>query len=152
MKNWILGVDLITKLDIRGMELFENVKRGLQPYDDLGQKMPPPDVSQKLSLLEKLDKAVKEYRSTGGLRRHHEELIRYYKPDFSDLTKYIYFDLDAIVDMEYDLEILKDDLAKIPDKNSWANYQLPKSKISAKTVLDSLLEAFYKTEDVSKFV
>lgn len=151
MKKWVTGNDLVKQWDIRGVELCEYVKRGLQPYDAFGQKMHPPDISEKLSRVEKLDNATREYRSTGGLPREYEKLIREYKPEFLDFNKYIYLDLDAIVDMEYDLKKLKDELANIHDINSWTNYLLPDFPHESKSIIELLLNALYKVEDLNQF-
>lgn len=48
-----------------------------------------------------------------------------------------------------DIEDLKNELSQIKDKYSWANYALPKNDTSAERVINLLLNALFKEDDLT---
>ena len=53
MRKWISGQNILERHNIEGLDLFEYVKKGLQPYNQKEELKPRPDVSEKLSELKK---------------------------------------------------------------------------------------------------
>lgn len=54
MSNFISGENLLTRLDIFPFELFDYVKKGLQPFDKFGKPISPPNITDKLERLKKI--------------------------------------------------------------------------------------------------
>jgi len=79
------------------------------------------------------------------------------KIDTSDPDRIFYSDgscswsRDAYFCNKTETERLESELEKFPDLPSWKNYELPSGYIAAKSVIDSLLDAYYKREDILAF-
>lgn len=75
-QKWLTG-EKITDLGIRGFELFEFVRKGLQPYDaDIGSPIPPPSLPVLKSKREDLQKELSvQEESLKGWTEFHRELL-----------------------------------------------------------------------------
>lgn len=153
VSNYVRGNELIKHLNIQPCELFDRVKKGLPPLDEFGKPIPPPNVSIKLEELK-------------SLNQEHERFIDRFKDicaNFDELKKVKSQNQSMIMGLielrerlaprhEYvleQIETLKQEIDRIPDKYSWANYNLPEDEASAKGVFDLLLRALFMSENNS---
>ena len=76
MSKLIDGAKLLIRWNIRDFELFDYVKRSLQPHDSLERQIPPPDIREKRLRLGTLESKLRiregqlvVLRRTGGKPR-----------------------------------------------------------------------------------
>lgn len=153
MSKFKNGKELIQEWNIKDFELFEHVKAGLQPFNRFGRPLPPPDVYFKKLLRKKLkDRSDFLKFRYSWITLSPEEKIAYCKRDvrtaygLQQTSKSAQSECKSIT---RELESLDRELSQIPDINSWANYELPEDGKSAEGVINSLLNAFFKLDDVS---
>lgn len=156
MSNFISGQDLLTRLDILPFELFNRVKNGFQPFNRFGEPVAPPDISAKI-------KKIKDLRKEADLLK--PEFDWWFRKTFDERKAYLekITNLDrAYLDQEsaksakkkfdgktQDIQELENGLARIENKYSWENYELPESDQSKDLVINLLLNSFYKLEEVA---
>jgi hypothetical protein len=149
MSNFISGQDLLTRLNIFPFELFDHVKKGLQPLDQFGRPIMPPDVKSKSERLKKIKMQLEENPRTLRLT---EGTIEATSPPGSRLR--LLGDLQrryALMNksLQNEIETLTKELDKIENKYSWSNYELPEDQKSAKWVIDLLRSSYFLIEDVA---
>jgi len=150
MSKYKTGKELIQKLEIRDLELFEQVKGGLQPLDKFGRPIPPPDISAKLKELERLQTELNRIPEPNWLSL--EEMKKWGSTPPSWVFG-VFEEQERArprrKKLSREIDILKEEMKNVTDINSWANYELPGDDKSAERVIDLLLNAFFKLDDVS---
>jgi len=159
MTNYILGKELLESWKIKPFELFHHVKDGLQPHNKFGKPQSPPDIALKLNRLNDLRKES-NLSIFDCLRLSPEELKSRFEScrDKDDSFKLAV--LGPIIESERrkpryeqitrEIEILENDLAKIENKYSWRDYELPEDTSRAEWVINSLLNAYYKLPEAAE--
>ena len=61
--TWTSGTELLERWNIKGIELFRLVQEGLQPYTDLVDPKPSPDVTEKVQRLKEVRTKIAEYET-----------------------------------------------------------------------------------------
>ena len=157
--KFIPGEQILTELKIRDFELFYDYvkKELLQPFNELGQLKPPPDISFKLAQLKKyqtkLDNIKSRHRVFSMSVKEQESLMENLGKDPQKLLGALY--VPPLTAGEYktlqkEIKSLEEELSKIDDIYSWKNYDLPDSDTQAKKVLDELVNSLYLEEEVLK--
>jgi len=149
MSNFISGEDLLKHLDIRPFELFNYVKNGLQPFNQFGKPIPPPNIKDQSERLKKIKIQLEE---NPRMMRLTEGTIEATSPPGSRLR--LLGDLQRRYasmnkSLQNEIETLSKELDKIENKYSWSNYELPENEQSAKRVMDSLLKALFDMQTIS---
>ncbi len=153
MSNYISGKNLLTRLDILPFELFDYVKKGLQPFDKFGKPIPPPDIKFKINQLEESEEALEEFlrccwpvlpKSAGEVKELFEKKPSYvaYADEQIRLAPLREYLLNKI-------ETLKNEIEQNENKYSWSNYELPEDQKSAQWVIDLLLNSYFLNELVN---
>ncbi len=149
MSNFISGEDLLKRLDLRPFELFNHVKNGLQPFDQFGKPIPPPNIKDKSERLKKIKMQFEENPRTLRLKEGTIEATS--PPGFrlrllGDVQRRY-----ALMNksLQNEIETLTKELDSIENKYSWSNYALPEDEQSAKRVMDSLLKALFDVQAIS---
>ncbi|MFA5181072.1 MAG: hypothetical protein WC405_07100 [Syntrophales bacterium] len=167
MSKYKTGQEIIQEWKIKDFELFEQVKAGLQPFNQLGKPLPPPDIAATINRINKLESELKRLSYKGSLSATKEALsaekemiIQTPRQNGSPLeqgkrAKEI-FRLMDIMNAEKKLDrlpneikALKRALKRINNENYWINYELPEDNGTAKQVINSLLNAFFKMDEIS---
>lgn len=149
MSNFISGEDLLKRLDLRPFELFNHVKNGLQPFDQFGKPIPPPNIKDKSERLKKIKIQLEENPRTLRLK---EGTIKATSPPgfrsrlLGDVQRR-YASMNK--SLQNEIETLTNELDIIENKYSWSNYELPEDEQSAKLVMDSLLKALFDVQAIS---
>ena len=149
MSNFISGQDLLTRLNIFPFELFDHVKKGLQPLDQFGRPIMSPDVKSKSERLKKIKMQLEENPRT---LRATEGTIKATSPPGSRLR--LLGDLQRRYaamnkSLQNEMETLTKELNSIENKYSWFNYELPEDQQSAMRVIDSLLKALFDVQAIA---
>lgn len=123
--KWKTGKEIIDEEGIKEIEFFDNyVRKGLQPYNELGRSISPsdilkPDSKGKVS-------AEKRYRSESTedpIRDQMENIRRTFNPI----------------------------LRKKALEDSWNVFELPKDESKAVSILHKLRESLYNKDDIKNF-
>ena len=157
MSKYKTGKELIQELEIRDFELLEYVKEGHQPLDQFGRSIPPPPVAIKIEELKRVESGAEWYSYTKD--QDPNELIMLptaprsigtpYSPPGKLPRGFVDPGFKRYHVAQKKIEQLKKDLDEIDDIYSWADYELPEEKKSAQWVIDLLLNACFKLDDVS---
>ncbi|HOM03542.1 MAG TPA: hypothetical protein PLH43_12070 [Acetivibrio sp.] len=145
MSNWLTGQELLERWQIKAFQLFDHVKNNLQPYDQLGQPKPPPDVYAKLQKLKRLEDKLEmanipqivwvDYEWQDG--GYEKEVIP------REEENYIY---DQIED---EVNSLKSELKDAP--TCWHYYELPEREEDCIPIFDELKKSFFRIKDIEKY-
>lgn len=145
MTDWLSGQEILDG-GKKIFELFDLVtKKGLQPYDEFGEKIPPPDISEKLIKKEELEdelKSQKDFLNQPLTKRKNLLIIRR-KGDGID-------DESLLKNTEEEIEIIDGELKKKENIHSWKGYKLPdpkEKKKEAKRIYELLKNSYYKVSD-----
>lgn len=176
MTKYILGKDLLDLWKIKPFELFHHIKDGLQPHNKFGKPQPPPDIVLKLNRLSDLKKEFSSSKFAWlNLPQKEKDSIMEtvreveWGPQTSSTfthipmtkeqnKKYsIWLNIIASEHVRPQYEIVKreikdleNELAKIKNKYSWGDYDLPENTSQAEWVINSLLSSYYKRTDVAE--
>lgn len=158
MSKFKTGKELIQEWKIRDFELFEYVKAGLQPYNQAGKALPPPDISYKrdhikarLRLLNNKADTLKFYH--GWVTLSPEQKKQYFEEDIRRVLWAATHERSAQSEYDQtmkDIESLESELSQIENINSWANYELPEEYQGARAIMDLLLRSYFHIEDINK--
>lgn len=154
MSNFKTGKEVLQDWIIKDFELFGFIKEGLQPYDIFGRPLPPPDISSKKFQLNDLRKKADSLKSYNfWIRLSPQERTEYFKKD--PIAGYAVQQGSRLAQSEYDkamerIEQIEKELSQIMDLNSWVHYEFPESAQEARRVLDVLVSANYKINDLEK--
>lgn len=165
MTKYILGKELLDQWKIKPFELFRYVRDGLQPHNKYDKPKSPPHIDLKLNQLSDLKKEL-SLPNFSWLRlsvKKRKSLAKKYRGKCGYVTSESPF-FQAILgpsleserwipryrQITKDIKILKNELAKIKNKYSWGDYELPEDTSQAEWVINSLLSAYYKRIDVDK--
>ncbi len=161
--KWITCKKLLErwKIEDRDYEIFEYVKKGLQPYDNAMIAIPPPGVNDwKRNILiykDEIHQLEEDYDGfTGHVISANEFCIRFpdRKPDKINPERIFFSDGScSLYRKAYDwkkkeVERLENELNKYPDRPSWINYELPEGYRARRFVIKILLNAHYKSTDI----
>lgn len=136
MSKWISGQQLLNDFGIEAFELFEDyIRKGLQPYNDLGKPISP------LSLFEKIV-------NIPWLKEQYQEK-RYSEAEFgdNDLRK---FDATIGHDLLTQIEYYENWAHSVSDLD-WNKFKLPETEAEAKAVLNELVISLYHIDDIKIF-
>ena len=149
MKKWISGQKILEQHGIEGLELFEYVKKGLQPYNQKGELKPRPDISEMLSELKKqkeklaiLERCIKE-----PLDPNDE------KQKILNARRKV-----AGIDDEKDLQDTKKRIKTIegelphPNLYYWKDYSLPDPEEKALEIIIDLVNSNFKFDEVDEVI
>ncbi|MCX5847724.1 MAG: hypothetical protein NTW12_15435 [Deltaproteobacteria bacterium] len=151
MSDFKSGKELIDTFDLKPFELFSLVKSGLQPYNHLGNPLPPPNITDKL-------KNIKGYESEldSLLRRcpqlSNEEFQKRFKSNPREVAWYYeqrQRHQPRIEKLSRDIEDLKNELLQIENKNLWVNYELSEDNSYAQQTINNLLNYYYKLTEAT---
>jgi hypothetical protein len=115
------------------------VKNGLQPYNKLGQKMPPPDISYKLNLLKELESQLAGVNEALKCSTETRRITRIRLPSVREKNEQIK------VALESNISTLKDQLKN--DIYSWKSCELPSSEEETINIIRRLIGSYYRRED-----
>ena len=137
MSKWISGQQLLNDFGIRAIELFKDyVRKGLQPYNDLGEPVLPSYLIEKIV-------------NIAWLKEHYEE------------RKYSEAEVGNDELKKFDATIGHDLIAQIEHYENWAHsvrdldwnkFELPELEAEAKAVLNELINSLYHIDDIKKFL
>jgi len=142
--NWLKGKALVKKFGIIDGELFDYVKSGLQPYNSIGRPVLPPGIKETQI---RLEEAKKGYIS--ACIYYHKQHGRSF--DFNNVDSDSLDDQTVADVIKNTLPVIlqcKDLLKKYPDLPTWKNYELPEDDGEAQEVINVLVKAHYKLDDV----
>jgi hypothetical protein len=128
MKKWIAGKDLLVRWNITELDLYEHVRDGLQPYTELGQPDPPPNIARIVSRWKSCVRVIAKLEYIKKVPQNDEKLT-YYKTESKRLKN----EINGITDY------------------SWRIYDLPRDAYKAKKNIESLLNAYYKVDDINQY-
>nr|NQU93672.1 hypothetical protein [Bacteroidota bacterium] len=165
MSKWISGKEIIEKIGLSSLELFEYVLKGLQPHDQLFKPIPPPDIQKKQTELSHLQEELKAWNSRLSLKGKltFQEAVHSYPnikrskqkgPILStfgsdrDRMKYLKRGIERI---ETKIEILKGELQTL-NNVSWTKYELPDDNATAEAVIKCLIAYNYKSDEVEEII
>lgn len=151
MSNFITGKDLLTRLDILPFELFDHVKKGLQPFDQFGRPVPPPDIATKVKRLKELEIEREQILSVFPKISSFEDLEKAFKRNMGSIIMQERY-APRVEYVSNEIDTLKKDLAKIANKYSWINYELPEDSKSATWVLNSLLRSLFDSQVIAELI
>lgn len=136
MSKWISGKELLERSKIKDFELFNDyVRKGLQPYDDLGQPVSPLDVMKQILDVNALrDELAEHERFTHQILDESEAQLR------ADRTIALGDEIDYAEKAFTDSEGV-----------SWTECELPSKSHLAKAVLARLSECIFRRGDVNEF-
>ena len=151
MSNFKTGKEIINEWQIKDFEFFEHVKAGLQPYDQFGRLLSPPDSSQKLQALKTIEKRLDDTgNDPKGLK--FEALQELYKKNPSRAFGEAFYADKAQKELTRLLgekERIEEEISGT-DIYSWMNYELPESAQEARRLLDIILSVNYRIKDLEK--
>lgn len=151
MSKYQTGKEIVQELDIKGFELFKHVKAGLQPYNQFGHPLSPPDISPKLQELKTVKKRLDNLKNDIARAPKFEAL----KELFEKNPSRAFGEVEAADKAKKEFTWLSGEKERIEkelsgiDIHSWANYELPEDDKSAERDINLLLNAFFKLDDVS---
>ena len=144
--EWISGTELLDRWKIKGIELCSIVQEGLQPYTELGELKPSPDVTEKRERLKEVRKKLAENEETPiyGLLKYDDKLGQYCPAEDEDSLHDLFREERESLNKEADeLE------SNIENADaSWRAYKLPDDKDSAIAVVNALVKSLFMLEDV----
>jgi hypothetical protein len=143
MPKWISGEKLMEDWQIVGLELFDYVKQGLHPYNKVGEKLSPPDVSEKMIFLKKLEVKLTSLEKRFDVSDKRPLVrLRQEKQKEKDMVE--------IEMLRNNISNIKSELSII-DIYSWANFHLSTEEGDGLAVINLLTASLYKIEDILKF-
>jgi hypothetical protein len=140
-RKWISGSKLLKQWDIEKRDLFEYIKEGLQPYDELYNLKVSPDDNEKSEKLKNMkneligydivhtDYGEMEYDEKGNI--HHIETVTY---------TYKEIHIDEYESLKTEISKLESDLNNV--NYSWGGYKLPDNTNAAISILNNLVHSF----------
>ena len=169
MSDYIQGQEILRLYGIRDFELFEYVKKGLQPYSETGKPILPPDVQQKIASIEieigkrhdeglrlwwdltsgkasvKAFERISQKDAERRLMREQIELARgaHWRSRIAPTEK-------KLKETKRQIKALTDERSILKDDPSWKDRYLPDSETDRKMVLQELVSAFYLRGEVEK--
>jgi hypothetical protein len=178
MSKFVSGNELLAQ-GIRDFELLSYVRKGLQPYSDLGEPIPSPDIEAKQSELAWLKEQLE------GDEKYLESSFYKVQEAFteSEPKKITKLDLaksgaapslvgrlkhaekardyrwqrrfpqdfkDAVEKRQARRDALESEISA--EGYSWKNYQLPDPELEARRVLLLLVNSLYRKEDIRKHI
>lgn len=141
MSKWISGQQIVQSFGITKIELYDLVKKGLQPYNELARPIQPPNVQE-------IERNLGMYRFRYELLEKNWQQALLRGTDESELE-------EQKQELKKKIEELESKLSEIEDETEdhpWKAYCLPASESEAKEVLNNLRRALYKYEDVVEVV
>jgi hypothetical protein len=160
MKGWSTGKILMQDQGKYDFEIFTYVKNGLQPHNNAMKPISPPGVEslekQAVSYKRDMNNLEKKYNGFNGAIICIDEWgkkMHWNVDGIRDLDTIFYSD-GSTKEARAGYESLKEalqktekGLQKYPSRPSWKDYELPKGSIAARSVIDSLLNSYFKLED-----
>jgi hypothetical protein len=161
MHGLICGTDYIKVRGRKDIEIVSYVKNGLQPYDELGIPILPPGISDLIYLIRELGYDIEciemdfpEFKDGNITNDDRHSILSAEKSD-TEFSKKIYYwaGNTSEVKEEYELkkiqlELSENKLNKYYQLPCWNGYQLPVKAEDKKFVINELLNALYKWEDI----
>jgi hypothetical protein len=158
MHGLICGTDYIKVRGRHNIEIVAYVKNGLQPYDELGIPILPPEVAALIYLIRELGYDIEciemdfpEFKD-GDIGRDYLLSNKQINLEFPEK---IYYWAGNIADVKEEYELKKTQLEHSENKlnkyyelPSWKGYQCPVKPEDRKLVINELLNALYKWEDI----
>jgi len=157
---WLTGQRLMQRWNMHDVEIVRHVMNGLQPYDDVMQPMLPPHVIDWSYLERELNAEItdieKEYPAVKKSDYHDWCILNHDRQVDSNnhLIEIEFPDgINSEIREEYEtkkaqLERLGIKLNKYPSLPSWIGYELSSRKTDRRRVINQLLNALYKLEDI----
>ena len=140
MSKWISGEELLERWHIRDFELFQDcVRKGLQPYDELGQTISPSHLMEKITdidILKKEKVRIREIHDEWAQELGWNEVGPSYEKEIGPLEKHI--------------EQSEKRLSSVKDVD-WNDIEDPESEMEAKQIITELVNSLFKMEDVEEF-
>ena len=143
MPKWISGQELLTRWNIKGIELLEYVNEGLQPHTLAGRPIPPPDALEELTELEPWKKRIEELKRLCKLS------------DSRSIVKYR--QLTAKEDYRNEIKALEEKVKNLETKlskgnsYSWENFQPADSEAATALIINSLVDSLFELSDAMAF-
>lgn len=136
MSKWVSGQHLLNSYGINGLEFFDDyVRKGLQPYNDLGRPISPSYVVDKITNIARLKEQYDE-------KRYSEEEV-----GDNELKKF-----DATIGHDLLVQIKNYDKWAVSVSDlDWNEFELPEMEAEAKLVFIELVGSMYHIEDIKKF-
>ena len=139
MSKWISGEELLDRLKIKDFELFQDyVKKGLQPYNELGKPLSPSDLMEKVTDIRSLKKEI------GRIRELHDELA----DDIGRNEAGISYET-AIKPLKEEIVRSEKRLASVRDLD-WNEIEPCESEKEAKQIFAEVNKCLFKVEDVEE--
>lgn len=161
--KWLTGYDFIREVNMNDVDIIEYVINGLQPYDNAMQPMLPlhaaewtyiiRELREDIEVIEKQFPTIKNSDYSDWSILNLDRVV----DDDSNLVKIEFPDgSDSEIRGQYEekkaqsgkLEIKLNKYSALP---SWVGYELPLRKKDRVAVIDQLLNALYKWEDILAF-
>jgi hypothetical protein len=151
MPKWLTGTDLMQRWRVQGVELFELVKKGLQPYNRLGEPQPPPDIIQKRQLIETLTAEV-EQAKTPVTCYGELEIDKKGNPCCTEFEAIIGMTTSGedSEDVQRQIDQLHEELA-MEDINSWHCFTMPDDAEDSLRIISGLEGCLFLSVDVEAF-
>jgi hypothetical protein len=143
MSKWISGAELLSRWDIKSVELFDYVRKGLRPHSILGKPMAPPNVSEKLGYLEEWEKELETLKRLCKSPMDSRPVVRMrQEKDRKERIK-------KVPHLEKKIKTLKEELSQI-DTHSWENYTLTSSEQETRELIRGLTRALFEVANVKE--
>ncbi len=134
--KWKTGKEIIDEEGIKDIELFDDyVRKGLQPYNDLGKPISPLYVVEKITNISWL------------IEQYHEKRYSEAELGNDELKK---FDATIGHDLISQIENYENWVHSVKDLD-WNRFELPETEAEAKAVLTELVGSLYHIDDIKKF-
>ena len=136
MSKWISGKELLERLKIKDFELFNDyVRKGLQPYDDLGRPISPLDVMERILNIKQLKEELSYH-----INISHDLM----DADMEELRA------NRIIPLEKEIEECEKRLLAVKG-STWNEFKHPETEREARRIIAELVNALFRIEDVEKF-
>jgi|GEM_PF-4743321 hypothetical protein len=155
MSGYKKGSDVLTEWDIRGFELLEIVQKGLQPHNQNGLPIPPPEISCKRMEIAELYRQCKKLEREMVSPILDKPLPEYTKKDF--MLARIGYAIEMSERNRPKIENLKESIQKCEKelapfkKNEWGLFQF-KTDQQISEAIRVLTESLFRKADLEKFL
>ena len=145
MSKWISGSEVLKKWDIKPIELYECVRKGLQPYNQLGEPIADPATIEKQNKLPKLEKELKAIHHCLKEPKNLRETIIANSREGAGFD-----DKNRRIVLEDTIKSIKKELSGT-DSSSWKDYQISCREDEALSLLNDLTDYYYMKKDLEEF-
>ncbi|OQB44866.1 MAG: hypothetical protein BWY02_02689 [bacterium ADurb.Bin157] len=139
MTDLIKGHELLERWNIDIFKLYDYINKGLQPLNQTGKPIPPPNVTHMLKLLRAIKGELQVMQRIEKLNKEAGE-------ETDDINKLLTIRLR-------EANRLEEKLNAIEDKTSWLNFKIPKDKLSDEDYYENyykVLDDHFSKDDVEK--